>query len=443
MSDLSALFPPHERTDGGTSLPRDARGALEQLVGGGRRVVSGARSSSVAALTRRVGPADEWNPGEQVADLSHLVGGEPIARRLPASDNAQALAERVGMTDTVDERGWQPPELAKPARRSLSDRRRRLGSISLFSVVVAVVAVAALCGSAALAVVQGVTSDPAAEVARSLREREADLRNEMQVLATAQGLYSDSLDEASALNSAAGGVVGELTGLVDPAALDSVNRARSSLTEVVAGAPAITVPEYRRPPVDEGSLESLSAALEAVRVARDALPRLISQVRTSRSDVLADVSALREQLRTLGGPIEASASQESRSNSAAGDAFRAAVTDAATRVRASHEAGGDGLADMSGFAAAVIALRAENERVLASRRSGGSSPVTRAPYVPGVSAPSGPGLTPPTSGSGDPTPGPVAPSEPGSDGGDPGGGSEPAPTGDPSASPVTGLLPTP
>lgn len=441
MFDLSALFPPRERTNDDARSSHDATAALGRMVGAAQDTASRVRApSTVEDLARRVGPHEQRRADVSIADLSRLVGERPIgARSRPAdsTDASAALAQRVGDTEFVDERGWQAPEMAQPARRPLLNGRRAFGSVNLLSLAVAVVAVALLCGSAALAVVQRVTSDPAAEAMTSLREREAELQNETQVLATARGLYTAARTDASDLAEAVGDVIAELDGVVDQAALQSIDRARASVVAELAGLPSIAVPEYGRMPIDQGSVAEVAVAIDKARAAKDALGPLISDARGARTEVVASWEALKGELRAADSAVDAAAAKAIGSNSAAADVFRSAVTDAATRVRVAHEGGGDGVTELSEFASAVKALRDENQRVLDLERSGTGAPVRRSPSVPGGSTGGDPTQTPPVADTGSTT-------DPGAGGANPSPDPSQAPTAESSASPETGLpLPTP
>lgn len=440
MDDLSTLFPPRERRDAAFGRSRDASDELRRLVGSGAKAPN--KSSSADGLAHLVGPEESKTlPDERssAVDLARLVGpGESksetgaadLLRQLggassgglgplssgglaPVKDQPGALAQLVGSADGADDRQWRAPELAQPGRRPLFNGRRKDGSVNLLSVAVAVVAVAILSGTVALAVVQRVTSGPADEAMVSLREREAELQNDTLVLQTAEGLYSASVSEASALAAAAGGVLVELRGTVDQASLDSAERARVALESAVEGSPETVVPTYRRGAIDEDSVEDISSAIDDIRVARDVIDALIEDARTSRAAIVEALTSMRNELRTVGSAIEAAAGDEVRSHLAPAQSFRSAVTDYAARVRTAQQAGADGLSEMSGYAGAVVALRVENARILDLVRSADDLPV-RTPLAPtrsdsggGGQSESGGARVPEDSGAGvDPTGGP-------------------------------------
>lgn len=423
MFDLSSLFPPQERAEEGAPSRGDVHAALGRMVGDAGNSVPKARKPSVEDLSALVGPRVQRETTAAFADLSRLLGDEPAVAKSNDSDIPAALTQRVGLPDLVDERGWQSPGMAQPARRPRFSGRRAFGSVNALSVAVAVAAIAILCGSVGLAIAQRVTSDPAAEALASLREREAELQNESQVLTTARGLYTASLSDAAALAGATNGILGELAGIVDQAGLQPVDSARSTLAAVIDSAPSISVPEYRRSVIGDGSVEDIAAAIDNVQAVKIDIAQSITEARAARSAVVAALDSLGDRLREMDASIDTAAAEATRSHTAASEGFRSAVTDAAARVRAAHEGGRDGVSEMSEFAAAVTALRAENERVLEQRRSGSGDSGVRTPYVPGGSNQNGGTDAPPASDSGGTS--------------DPGGGSSDSSGGTPSPDPST------
>jgi hypothetical protein len=127
----------------------------------------------------------------------------------------------------------------------------------------------------------------------------------------------------------------------------------------------ISVPAYQRAQIDEKDLADVGKAIDNVRLSRDELPALITDARDARSTIVSAISGYRAQLQSLGTAIESEASKLVAENDSAGSSFRTAVTDTAARVVTAQRAGGDGLAEMPAYAAAVDALRAENARIVA------------------------------------------------------------------------------
>ncbi|MGC0368414.1 hypothetical protein [Microbacterium sp. SLBN-111] len=367
------------------------------------------------------------------ADLSRLVGSEATVASTKGADLSASLARKVGGADHVDERGWRAPDAAQPARRPRSFARHAVRSVNAVNIAVAVIAIATLAGSAAVAVTQRVTSDPAAEAMVSLREREAELQNDSQVLATAVGLYKASLSDAAALADAAGGVLGELVGIVDQSGRAPAESARSSLTAAIASAPSIAVPDYERLAIRNGSVVDIAAAIDKVQAVKKDIAEAVSEARGARSKVVAALDSLQGALRGMDASIAAAAAEATRSHTAAADGFRSAVTDAAARVREAHQGGRDGVAEMSDFAAAVTALRAEDQRVLEQRRSGAGNPEVRVPSVPRGSTRNTTTETPPAAD-------PNATPNPGGSSSNP-GGETPSP--DPTTSPAPDPTPDP
>lgn len=344
----------------GDALVTPDSSTLRDLVGEG---ASGSSTSGSRKVTdRAVGssPAPSIDPGSA---LSALVGG---SRPASSPDSRSALSALVGVGGkSAEDAGWQAPELAQAGKRPLFGGRRRVGAVNYLSLAAAVLAVLAIVGTTSFAVVQRTTANPADDAMVSLREREAELANDTKVLQTAADLYGASVEEATSLAQASESVLAALEGRVDGSALAAAQAARGTLLQAAATAVSVSVPEYQRASIDEESLADVAKAIDGVRLARESLPTLITDARDARSQVTGAVSAFRAELASLGSAIKAEADKLIVENDSAAQSFRAAVTDAAGRVTAAQQAGGDGLAEMPVYAAAVDALRAENQRVLA------------------------------------------------------------------------------
>lgn len=333
---------------------------LRALVGDSMSTSSASSSHDLTALT---GDSAAVPFPDSREALAALVGGSP-----PASSpySRAALSALVGAGGkSAEDAGWQAPELAQVGKRPLFGGRRKAGAVNYLSVAAAVVAVLAIVGTASFAVVQRATANPADDAMISLREREAELANDTKVLQTAADLYDASVTEAASLAQASESVFVALQGRVDGAALGAAESARGTLLQASATAAPVSIPEYQRASIDEKSLADVGKAIDGVRLARESLPTLITDARDARSQITAAVSSFKAELATLGSAIKSEADRLVVENDSAAQSFRAAVTDAAGRVTAAQQAGGDGLAEMPVYAAAVDALRAENQRVLA------------------------------------------------------------------------------
>lgn len=367
MNDLGKLVgpsPDQSRAVRAEAKSGSDRDALAALVGAPSVNESGAaQRSDSASLKALVGSGQQSTAPDRTQDLVDLVGG---ARPASSPDSRAALSALVGAGGkSAEDAGWQAPELAQVGKRPLFGGRRKAGAVNYLSVAAAVVAVLAIVGTASFAVVQRATANPADDAMISLREREAELANDTKVLQTAADLYDASVTEAASLAQASESVFVALQGRVDGAALGAAESARGTLLQASATAAPVSIPEYQRASIDEKSLADVGKAIDGVRLARESLPTLITDARDARSQITAAVSAFKSQLTALGSAIKTEADKLVVENDSAAQSFRAAVTDAAGRVTAAQQAGGDGLAEMPVYAAAVDALRTENQRVLA------------------------------------------------------------------------------
>lgn len=337
--------------------------ALRALVGTAPASVTETRPGGLEALVG--GPRDD-SPRPGPADLVSLTGGS--SRPGPTS-SAAALSALVGeSTGRASDEGWVAPELAQVGRRPLFGGRRKGGAVNYLSIAFSALAILALVGTASFAVVQRATANPADEAMVSLREREAELANETNVLQTAVDLYAASVAEASTLAESSAPVLASLQGRVDSGALSAAEAARASLAQAASSATVVSVPTYARRSIDEQSLGEVGRAIDDVRLARETLPGPLTAAREARATIVAALSSYRTQLTALGAAIDAEAGKIVAANDSAAQTFRDAVTDSAARITAAQRAGGDGLTDMPVYAAAVDELRAENARVVAEEQ---------------------------------------------------------------------------
>lgn len=410
MNDLGKLV-------GDSAAPADAVGlrlrtvtaisSVRELVGAPLLVSPGAERTTDTSSLKSLVEADNFSGAQtRSGDLKTPVGG---SRTDSDTDALAALTALVGARDkSTEDARWQAPELARPGRRPLFGGHRKAGAVNYLSLAAAVLAVVAIVCTASFAIIQRVTANPADDAMASLREREAELANETNGLQTASNLFDASLAEAVSLAQASEPVLTALQGRVDAATLASAEAARGNLSQLRTTAASVSIPQYRRGSIDEKSLADVAKALDDVRLAHDSLSPLITEVRYARSRVAEAVSVFRSELSALGSAIRSEAEKLVAENDSAAQTFSVAVVDAATRVIAAQQAGGDGLAEMSMYAAAVDALRTENQRVLAleeveRERARAPQPPSRNPAVSG----------PNTGGaSANPVPSPM-PSEPG------------------------------
>ncbi|MEV7873742.1 hypothetical protein [Microbacterium sp. NPDC089188] len=352
---------------------------LRDLVGAG----AAESADSGPSLSAIVG-ASAPSTASRASDLTSLVGAASSSARSasPAADLSALVGREPGRR--ADEAGWRAPELAQVGRRPLFGGRRRVGAVNYFSVAAATLAVLTLVGTASFAVVQRATANPADEAMISLREREAELANETKVLQTAADLYAASVSEAASLADSSAPVLAGLSGRVDASVLASAESSRTALQEAAESAVPVSVPVYQRGAIDEKSLTDVGQAIDGVRLAGESLPPLVTDARDARSQVVAALAAFRTELKTVGTAIESSTAALLAANDSAGSAFRSAVSDAASKVAAAQQAGGDGLSEMTAFASAVDALRAEDARVRAIEEAErDAEPVTPTPRNPG------------------------------------------------------------
>lgn len=413
MTDLSALFPAEDGRRRQAIENSEGNGALSDLVGTPEVEHGSPRASSAPSLRALVGDAPEAAHTSAV-DLGDGAGGSRVSSGSRASGRDLSTLVARGATHAT-EGGWATPESATVGQRRLFNGVPRVTGFTLLSSAVAVAAVLSVVVVASLAIHQRMTVSPAHEAMLSLVQSEAQLENETKVLETAAVLFDASAKQAMSLTEAAAPVLAGVEVEVDPTVWGSADASRNVLSTLAATPLPVNMRPYERPSFDETSLAEVGAAIEQVRLARAALPEEISEVRVARETLVTALNDFRARLRDVAIGLESGAISNADANRAAASSFRVAVTDAADRLRVAVDLGGNALAEMSAYKAALDELRAENSRVLGLRAStGADAPRTSVPPTGGV-APQ------PT------TPDPAAP--------DPATPTEPVPSDSPSSTP--------
>lgn len=366
MNDLRTLFGPDtdsERNARPAGEPSADTASLRALVGASTAAPQQPRSDGSSGLKALVGDSQAPHDDSTASELAALVGGTRASARPSIKTDLSSFVGSGGVA--AEGAGWQAPELAQVGKRPMFGGRRKAGAVNYLSVAAAVIAIVALVGTASFAVIQRATANPADDAMVSLREREAELANETQTLQTAADLFDASVSEAANLGQSSASVLVALQGRVDAAPLATAEASRLNLLQVAAAAQPVSIPTYQRASIDEKDLVDVGKAIDGVRLARESLPPLVTNVRDARSTVTAALTSFRGELSNLGSAIESEAAKAVTINDSASQSFRAAVTDAAARVKAAQQAGGDGLAEMPVYAASLDALRTENARILA------------------------------------------------------------------------------
>ncbi|MBT9606340.1 hypothetical protein [Microbacterium sp.] len=269
--------------------------------------------------------------------------------------------------------------------------------MNFLSVAVAVLAILMLLGVGSFALVQRATANPADSAMASLREREAELANEISRAQTAAELYEASREQAAASASAAADVLESLDGTIEPETLAAAQAARLSLERVASTPIDASVPKYTRATIGEKSFQQVARAINTAQGLQDSLPELMTEVRRARADVMAASAEFNASMRKVAASLERIATAR-LSDTAASAPFLDAVSAATARVRDAQGAGGDGLTQIRDLVSALEALTSESERVLTERRDATdrSAPAPNAPQfgTPPVVEPTEPSPVP-------------------------------------------------
>lgn len=354
MTDLSRLFA--EPTDRGDhaqetrpSLPAGNIGSSASSI----RVTRDASERSLAELVGERPQAEAPRTRDQLVDLVAFVsapprdvGGEPVGQMAPVTREAEPKRGRAGF----------------PSRPQISD---------FLNAGVGILAVVALVAAVVAGVVHRVSMDPAADALVSLGEREAELRNDLQLLTTSVQMYQTAVSTAADAASRGEPALAALRGRVADGPLNDAESARTTLQTVAAAVKPSAVPSYARADIDTHSFAAVAKAIDRVRAVREQVPGLIESTRGSRSQVVAAQEAFRTALVSLATQIKTESSATSAEGpGAASEPLRRAVLDAAQGIPDISPSTGYGLTEMQAYAAAVDRLRAEISRFVGTPDSG-------------------------------------------------------------------------
>lgn len=347
----------------------------------------------LADASRRGGeaPADD----AALTRLRRLVGAGPASAG-PRASGAAAAAQPGSVSAAAS-----ALSVVSPRSRAKRSRGRRTAG-DWVTTATAVAAIAAVVGVGVLVGVESASSNEVTAAAQSLRAQEVDLRNRTTTLETSLDLYETAVADAEALADSAEAPLAGLEGRSDEPARAAALTALATFRDEIRGQSAPREPAaYRREADADQSLPAVAAQLDAVRAASLEIDAAIDETRAARSAVAASEETFRAALSALGATLPGFAAVVAGENRDAGQSYRAAVTAAADAVVAAQLGGGSGGAEMIAYAAAVDALRGENQRVIDSTPEPEPEPRSNwRPVTPVVPAPA----PSPTDGGGTVTP---------------------------------------
>ena len=310
--------------------------------------------------------------------LSEMIGDprEDLDATRPRS-NAQELVRRV---DAVAKDTASPVAAPLTPARASKRRRRR---IDVISVSVAAVAVVAVASALVVGGVQAATASPAASALISLRSDEAAILNSYQSLQAGSERLSVAIEQGEA-DAAALRAALETTGTApDPAG--STNDARvpiadeAALAAVLAavdgyqtGLDEVTPPElptaYERGGLNEDSLAEVGAAIDDAQQQLSEISAAASELRDARTQVDDLRAPLQQALVTYALTFPARAESVLNDNRGADPDLRNAVTAAAAGIVATGASGPEGIAALTAYRDAVVAVREDQLGVERARR---------------------------------------------------------------------------
>lgn len=265
------------------------------------------------------------------------------------------------------------PTVIQTPRSSAKKRRRR--RFDPLTVIAASVAVVALAAAGTVVGVQTANASPADGAMQSLRADEAMIQNSEQSFTTSHDRLATTLTQgaadAAALRAAVDGarVTQDLRAEDATVAVLDAELADQLVAELdrhIAALQGVALPDavnpYRRGDLDEDSLAEIGGAIEAAQEQIELLDEATMQLREQRIAVDALEAAHRTKLEGLAASFTDAATQVLEVNEDAEPEFRDAVTAAAAGVVTSGLGGTAGVAALTAYRDAVIALIADELR---------------------------------------------------------------------------------
>lgn len=227
------------------------------------------------------------------------------------------------------------------------------------SIIVALIAVAAVLVTIAVAWVAISTATPEADALRTLSQTEAVLANDIQAVGTGVERLGAAKDASLARAAAFEPALAELEDAdgVDGKALTAAEQARADYAAAVG---AIVIPEplaaYVRPPVDDESLVSIGEAIDAVTARTGEVVAAAASVAEVQEQLTTLDESFAASMATFAATFPGQAETVTADNPDAGQPFRDDVVDAAGAIAAGALQTPESAAALPAYATAVAAL---------------------------------------------------------------------------------------
>jgi hypothetical protein len=322
-------------------------------------------------------------------DSDDAVGTDVMAVAVPERDQSLVPAIAAGAA-TPPEPAHGSGTFAPPRRARRGVRGALFGSRArtITSVTASVVLIAALVAGVVYGAQTVAASARLSEARTALESAEAALDSPADVMASAYDAYDATAATAQAMTDAAAPALAAVAGTADQAALDAANAASAALVAGLASeVPPPPPAEYVRADVDVSDIDEVAAAEKsALEYAGDVLAT-INAAEKANNALRGHVTAFETALDALGASLPPTAAAIAEENPLAEQSFRDAVIAAADAVVAARAAGQLGDTELLAYAAAVTALREDQQRAVDEAkarnvtrpRSGGTTSPTPTP----------------------------------------------------------------
>ena len=231
-----------------------------------------------------------------------------------------------------------------------------------------VLLIAVVAGSVLIARSIAANNLAAQELAAAVAELEAAEALAVEpesALATTIESYDATVELARATADSAAPPLAAVAGMTAQPPLDASNAALAALVAQLDATSLEDPPEpYEREEIDLTDITEVEAATQTAANHAERVTTAIREVGAAQVALQEKLDALRAAQVALGASLPETAALIAGENPRALQSFRDAVTAAAAAVGAAQTAGGSGDAELLAYAAAVTALRGDQERVV-------------------------------------------------------------------------------
>ncbi|WP_139230884.1 hypothetical protein [Microbacterium sp. cf046] len=312
------------------------------------------------------------------AGWAGIVGGAAVAGSASAAAPEPPAAEKTAVLPAATEVGTSAgaffPAERRRGIRGWSTRVRWSVAVSI------VLLIGVIAGSVVIAQMLAANNLAAQELAAAVAELEAAetaATEPESVLKDSVAAYDESVLLARGTADSAGPALAAVVGVTEQAPLDAANAALAALTaQLDADSLADPPAPYERGDVDLTDIDAVRAATATAEDHGESITAATRAVGAAQTSLQEKLVALRNAQVALGVTIPETAVRIVGENEEAEQSLRDAVIAASLAVGAAQNAGASGDPELIAYAAAVAAMRADQERVINGDTQESETPTT-------------------------------------------------------------------